>query len=268
MSDTWTCDCCGGIFLKNPDFSEEEKLAEMRANVGEIPEDDRASVCDDCYAAILPGHPTDKECAPGSRVIVFGTPHHRQDFYGDLAAGGGLIPLVPDPGTVYDRLAARKALPNREELKELSKYHEEHPFDPIGEHRALVEGPEPGSHFEGVCQVFDDTVEVPVNPEKAFQIKNTAQGDVFMFQEKAMEAVCEVIARHHARLEAVAKAWFAAGSPGAHPGELVMEYHQTLDPTITSRTVFRVKAGPYWEGGGAGPVLFEVLGIKLRMVED
>lgn len=250
MSDTWTCDCCGGTFPKNPDFSEEEKLAEMRANVGEIPEDDRASVCDDCYAKILPGHPTDKECAPGSEIIVFGTPHHRQDFYGDLAAGDGLTPLVPDLGTVYDRLAARKVLPDGEALKKLTKYHDDHPFDPIGEHRALVEGPEPGSHFEGVCQVFDDTVEVGGN------------------FEKVMGAACEIISKQHARLEAVAKAWLAAGAPGAHPGELVLEYHQTLDPTVTSRTVFRVKAGPYWEGSGAGPVLLELPGIKLKMVED
>ena len=217
MSDTWICDCCGGTFPKDPAWTEEEKLAEMQANIGDLPEDDRASVCDDCYEAIIGGHPPAEECVPSGEMIVFGTPHHKDKFYANPEA---------------------------------------------------APGPEPGSHFEGVCQVFDDTVEVPFNPKKAFVVKNTVDGDVFMLQEKTMEAVQGVISRQHAKLDAVAAAWLAAGSPGAHPGELVLEFHPTLQPYTTSRTVLRVKAGPYWEGGGAGPVLADVPGITLKMVED
>lgn len=47
----YTCECCGGSF--DSPRSEEETLQEMRENFGDIPEEHRARVCDDCYRKVL-----------------------------------------------------------------------------------------------------------------------------------------------------------------------------------------------------------------------
>ncbi len=47
----FTCDCCGGEF--KCDSSEEDILKEMKDNFGNLPEEVRSSVCDDCYHKIM-----------------------------------------------------------------------------------------------------------------------------------------------------------------------------------------------------------------------
>lgn len=42
-----TCARCGDTFPSA--WTEEEALAEMRSNFGDVPEDQRVVVCDDCY---------------------------------------------------------------------------------------------------------------------------------------------------------------------------------------------------------------------------
>lgn len=44
------CDNCGGIFDKG---DEEEALAEMKGNFGDLPADERAVICDDCYEKFM-----------------------------------------------------------------------------------------------------------------------------------------------------------------------------------------------------------------------
>lgn len=51
------CDNCGLVMEIDDDWTEEEKVAEMKANIGDIPPEDRATVCDDCYEAIMRSHP-------------------------------------------------------------------------------------------------------------------------------------------------------------------------------------------------------------------
>lgn len=48
--DTFVCDECGRTFPKGDDA---EALAEMKETFGDVPEKDRAVVCDDCYKEIL-----------------------------------------------------------------------------------------------------------------------------------------------------------------------------------------------------------------------
>lgn len=64
MTGTYTCELCGGTFPSEPGWTEEDRLAEMRENFGDIPEEDRASVCDDCYNEIKGRHPTEEELRP------------------------------------------------------------------------------------------------------------------------------------------------------------------------------------------------------------
>ena len=51
---TFTCDCCGGTFPYDPDWSEDDAYAEARGNFGVDPAQDptMAHVCDDCYLAM------------------------------------------------------------------------------------------------------------------------------------------------------------------------------------------------------------------------
>ena len=44
---------CGGVFEKA--WTDEEALAESKSNFGEIPQEERAVVCDDCFNKM---HPT------------------------------------------------------------------------------------------------------------------------------------------------------------------------------------------------------------------
>ena len=41
------CGGCGGTFQS--DWTEEESLAEMRAEFGDVPENKRICLCDECY---------------------------------------------------------------------------------------------------------------------------------------------------------------------------------------------------------------------------
>lgn len=45
--DTYTCAACGETFVSG--WSEEEALAELKANFGNIPKEDCSVVCDDCF---------------------------------------------------------------------------------------------------------------------------------------------------------------------------------------------------------------------------
>jgi DNA-directed RNA polymerase subunit RPC12/RpoP len=51
VSTTYTCDECGGTFKR--DWSDEEALEESRILFGDIPEEERAIVCDMCYKRIM-----------------------------------------------------------------------------------------------------------------------------------------------------------------------------------------------------------------------
>lgn len=54
MSDTYTCAECGRTFVKT--WTDEEALAEMAEmveNFGDVPPEERATVCDDCYEEIM-----------------------------------------------------------------------------------------------------------------------------------------------------------------------------------------------------------------------
>lgn len=46
----YRCECCGGIFEKIPG-ADELALAEMLRTWGELPQEERASVCDPCGRA-------------------------------------------------------------------------------------------------------------------------------------------------------------------------------------------------------------------------
>lgn len=61
MAGTFTCDMCGETFPQADDWTEEDRVAEMKTNFGDLPEEDRASVCDDCYKEIKPHHPSAEE---------------------------------------------------------------------------------------------------------------------------------------------------------------------------------------------------------------
>lgn len=43
----YRCDHCGGVYEKI--WSDEEAMAESKENFGDIPADDLAIICDDCY---------------------------------------------------------------------------------------------------------------------------------------------------------------------------------------------------------------------------
>lgn len=51
----YVCGLCGGEFVNDDEARPEEaKLAEMRQYFGDVPEEERASVCDDCWMKIHP----------------------------------------------------------------------------------------------------------------------------------------------------------------------------------------------------------------------
>jgi hypothetical protein len=48
------CPGCGNLFTSNPEQTEAEREQEAQENLGAVPEeDDRISVCDDCYPVLL-----------------------------------------------------------------------------------------------------------------------------------------------------------------------------------------------------------------------
>lgn len=50
---TFTCESCGGTFPIDPDWSEEDMLAEAVAAFGSPPPADAPRVCTPCYDAIM-----------------------------------------------------------------------------------------------------------------------------------------------------------------------------------------------------------------------
>jgi len=53
-NNTYECGVCHGIFGRTGDWSEEASVAEMGSVFGELPDEDRMIVCDDCYNDIMP----------------------------------------------------------------------------------------------------------------------------------------------------------------------------------------------------------------------
>jgi hypothetical protein len=47
----YQCDACNGIFEKG--WTDEEADQECRKNFGEIPENEKAVICDDCYKEFM-----------------------------------------------------------------------------------------------------------------------------------------------------------------------------------------------------------------------
>ena len=47
----FTCERCGETF--ESDWTDESANAEMLATFGELPKEDQAVVCDECYASIM-----------------------------------------------------------------------------------------------------------------------------------------------------------------------------------------------------------------------
>ena len=52
MSDTFTCEMCGNTFEKG--WTDEEAQDEARQIFGEIPPEEQALTCDDCWRRFLP----------------------------------------------------------------------------------------------------------------------------------------------------------------------------------------------------------------------
>jgi hypothetical protein len=54
MTETFRCDRCHGEFDKDTEnWSDDDAEIEARNTFGEIPEDERAIVCHDCYELIM-----------------------------------------------------------------------------------------------------------------------------------------------------------------------------------------------------------------------
>ena len=111
-------------------------------------------------------------------------------------------------------------------------------------------------------------VEIDFNTNKAFVFKSTDKGNALLLDEAVMRQVRKVTFAQNREMEEVALQWLERGLPGAHPGELIVESHQSVNPLVTGHRVLRVLAGPYWEGGGAGPVLLVQPGLTLKVTDD
>lgn len=57
VQDHYTCAACEKTYcrISNEDWNEEKILTEMKHNFGDIPEDQRTIVCDDCYKILIRG---------------------------------------------------------------------------------------------------------------------------------------------------------------------------------------------------------------------
>lgn len=52
----YKCELCKGVFKKG--WSDKEMLVEMERDFPNLPEEERAVVCDDCYNALIPIQPS------------------------------------------------------------------------------------------------------------------------------------------------------------------------------------------------------------------
>jgi len=50
---TFECACCRGEFTSDEKWTQADKEREMKSNIGTIPEDTRATVCDGCYGLLM-----------------------------------------------------------------------------------------------------------------------------------------------------------------------------------------------------------------------
>lgn len=50
---TYTCQGCGGTFDKDPEWTSADVTEEMKTNFGAVDDDDKATICDDCYKAFM-----------------------------------------------------------------------------------------------------------------------------------------------------------------------------------------------------------------------
>lgn len=50
----FTCGLCKGRFCSDPDFTEEQRIAEMESYFGAVPDEARVSVCESCFQKIHP----------------------------------------------------------------------------------------------------------------------------------------------------------------------------------------------------------------------
>jgi hypothetical protein len=54
----FTCGLCGKTFTSDPDFTEDQRIAEMKGHFGDVHPTERVSVCSSCYEIIDPArHP-------------------------------------------------------------------------------------------------------------------------------------------------------------------------------------------------------------------
>jgi len=49
----YTCEKCGKEFEQEDGWTDADALEEMRDNFGDLDEDDKATICDDCYKAFM-----------------------------------------------------------------------------------------------------------------------------------------------------------------------------------------------------------------------
>ncbi len=54
MAEEYACAHCGETYKKG--WSEKEATAEAKANWGDLPDDDKAVVCDDCFKKFMAWH--------------------------------------------------------------------------------------------------------------------------------------------------------------------------------------------------------------------
>lgn len=52
MAETYTCEMCGKTYEKGR--TDEEAIAEMKEHFGEVPKEEQATICDDCFNKIHP----------------------------------------------------------------------------------------------------------------------------------------------------------------------------------------------------------------------
>lgn len=62
----YECAVCHGVFESEEDWTDEDRIAEMEINFGEVPESERESVCDVCYRKMVKLVPPHHDGAVGT----------------------------------------------------------------------------------------------------------------------------------------------------------------------------------------------------------
>lgn len=128
----------------------------------------------------------------------------------------------------------------------------------------------PGPYAQAVGNEVDNEIEF--NPHQAFLFKNVGEAhkEIFILPKHVEDQLQAIHRKQAGFLECAIGRWLARGGPGAHVGELVSEVPVMMPgDEYVGRTTIRVKAGPYWPLGqaGAGPVVVEVPGVRIKVVE-